>query len=52
MAVALYEMGRFSVDEIVQFAHLTKSEVYSVLAEYERDRENEVVTEEVGPEEE
>jgi len=52
VAVALYEMGRFSVDEIVQFAHLTKSEVYSVLAEYERDRENEVVTEEVGPEEE
>jgi len=52
VAAALYETGRFSVDEIAQFAHLPKSEVYSVLAEYEREQENLVVTEEVGPEEE
>lgn len=52
VAAALYEMGKFSVDEIAQFAHLPKSEVYSVLAEYEREQENLVMTEEVGPEEE
>ncbi len=52
VAAALYEMGKFSVDEIAQFAHLTKSEVYSVLAEYEREQENLVITEEIGPEEE
>lgn len=52
VAAALYEMGKFSVDEIAEFAHLTKSEVYSVLAEYEREQENLVITEEIGPEEE
>lgn len=52
VAVALYRMERFSVDEIAQLADLTKSEVYSVLAEYEREQENLVITEEVGPEEE
>ena len=52
VAVALYRTERFSVDEIAQLADLTKSEVYSVLAEYEREQENLVITEEVGPEEE
>ncbi len=51
VAVALYRTERFSVDEIAQLADLPKSEVYSVLAEYEREREDQVITDEVITEE-